>query len=74
MQILSSGVNRLPAVIRSAFVVESDARFGGDPVAQLLDPQSAISHILCQGNPSDTTSVGVCSAPPVLSGLVIHSR
>lgn len=74
MQILSSRVNSLPAAVTSAFAVESDARFGGDPVAQLLDPQSAISHILCQGNPSDTTSVDMCSALPVLNGLVIHSR
>lgn len=74
MQILSSRVNRLPAVVASAFVVESGARFGGDPVAQLLDPQSAVNHLLCQGNPSDTTSVDMCSALPVLNVLVIHSR
>lgn len=49
MRILSSKVNRLPVVVTSAFVVESAARFTGDSVAQLLDPQSAINHLLSHG-------------------------
>lgn len=51
MQTLSSQVSRLPAVVTSAFVLESAARFGGDPVTQLLDPQSAVNRLLSQGNP-----------------------
>lgn len=57
MQTLSSQVSRLPALVTSAFVLESTARFGGDPVTQLLDPQSAVNHLLSQGNPLKTVLV-----------------
>lgn len=59
MQTLSSQVGRLPAVVTSAFVVESAARFRGDPTTQLLDPQSAVNHLLSQGNPLNTALVDV---------------
>lgn len=51
MRILSSKVDRLPAVVTSAFVVESAARYGDASVVQLLDPQSAMNHLLSHGNP-----------------------
>lgn len=50
MRILSSKVSRLPVVVTSAFVVESAARFRDGSVVQLLDPQSAINHLLSHGN------------------------
>lgn len=49
MRILSSSVDHLPVVITSAFVVESAARYGDASVAQLLDPQSAMNHLLSHG-------------------------
>lgn len=49
MQILSSKVKALPHVVTSAVVVESAARFRDDSVVQLLDPQSAVSHLLSHG-------------------------
>lgn len=50
MRTLSSTIKPLPVEVTSAFVVESAARFTGDWVAQLLDPQSAINHLLSHGN------------------------
>lgn len=49
MRFLSSKVKHLPVAVVSAVVLESTARFGDDPVLQLLSPQSAISHLLCHG-------------------------
>lgn len=50
MRTLSSKVKDLPVAVTSAFVVESAARFRDDSTAQLLDPQSAINHLLSHGN------------------------
>ncbi|XP_036938207.1 E3 ubiquitin-protein ligase rnf213-beta [Acanthopagrus latus] len=47
MQSLSSKVKDLPPVVMSALVLESAARFRDNSVVQLLDPQSAMSHLLC---------------------------
>lgn len=49
MQSLSSKVKDLPPVVMSALVLESAARFRDNSVVQLLDPQSAMSHLLCYG-------------------------
>lgn len=50
LRILSSKVDRLPVEVTSAVVVESAARFRDASVVQLLDPQSAINHLLSLGN------------------------
>ncbi|KAK9530838.1 hypothetical protein VZT92_012317 [Zoarces viviparus] len=55
-----------PDVVMSAVVVESAARFKDNPVVQLLDPQSAINHLLSHG---DWTSIRVDDA----AGQVVHS-
>ncbi|KAK5851292.1 hypothetical protein PBY51_002095 [Eleginops maclovinus] len=39
-----------PVVVLSAVVIESAARFRDDPVVQLLDPQSAMNHLLSHGD------------------------
>lgn len=49
MRTLSSKVKDLPVVVVSAVVLKSAARFGGDSVVQLLNPQSAINHLLSHG-------------------------
>lgn len=49
MRSLSSKVKDLPVVVVSAVVVESAARFGNDSVVQLLNPQSAMNHLLSHG-------------------------
>ena len=49
MRSLSSKVNPLPLPVISAVVVESAARFKDDSVVQLLDPQSAVNHLLSSG-------------------------
>lgn len=46
MRTLSSKVKDLPDVVTSAVVVESAARFRDNAVVQLLDPQSAMNHLL----------------------------
>ncbi|XP_073346346.1 E3 ubiquitin-protein ligase rnf213-beta [Pagrus major] len=46
MRSLSSKVKVLPPVVTSALVVESAARFRDNSVVQLLDPQSAMNHLL----------------------------
>ncbi|KAM9716156.1 E3 ubiquitin-protein ligase rnf213-beta [Menidia menidia] len=43
---LRSKVGALPAEVTSAMVVESAARFHGNEVAQLLDPESSVSVLL----------------------------
>lgn len=50
MRSLTSKVgSALPAAVVSAVVVESAARFRDSVVVQLLDPQSAVSHLLLKG-------------------------
>lgn len=49
MKTLHSKVKALPPVVTSAVVVESAARFRDDSVVQLLDPQSAVNHLLSHG-------------------------
>lgn len=49
MQSLSSKVKDLPLAVTSALVVESAARFRDNTVLQLLDPQSAMNHLLSYG-------------------------
>lgn len=49
MRKLSSKVKDLPDVVLSAVVVESAARFRDNSVVQLLDPQSAMNHLLSHG-------------------------
>ncbi|XP_045924674.1 E3 ubiquitin-protein ligase rnf213-beta [Micropterus dolomieu] len=50
MRSLSSKVKVPPDVVVSAVVVESAARFRDNPVVQLLDPQSAMNHLLSHGD------------------------
>ncbi|XP_070782783.1 E3 ubiquitin-protein ligase rnf213-beta [Enoplosus armatus] len=50
MRSLSSKVKDLPDVVMSAVVVESAARFRDNSVVQLLDPQSAMNHLLSHGD------------------------
>ncbi|XP_068161093.1 E3 ubiquitin-protein ligase rnf213-beta isoform X2 [Antennarius striatus] len=50
MRNLSSKVKLIPLVVLSAVVVESAARFKDNAVVHLLDPQSAINHILTKGD------------------------
>ncbi|XP_042252605.1 E3 ubiquitin-protein ligase rnf213-beta [Thunnus maccoyii] len=50
MRTLTSKVKDLPDVVVSAVVVASAARFGDNTVIQLLDPQSAINHLLSHGD------------------------
>nr|XP_046232923.1 E3 ubiquitin-protein ligase rnf213-beta [Scatophagus argus]XP_046232924.1 E3 ubiquitin-protein ligase rnf213-beta [Scatophagus argus] len=66
MRSLSSRVKDLPDVVTSAVVVASAARFRDDPVAQLLDPQSAMNHLLSQG---DWKSIHVDDT----AGHIVHS-
>lgn len=49
MRTLSSKVKDVPVAVVSAVVAESAARFGDNSVDQLLDPQSAINHLLSDG-------------------------
>lgn len=49
MRSLSSKVKPLPHFVISTVVVESAARFKDDSVVQLLDPQSAVNHLLSRG-------------------------
>ncbi|CAK6965023.1 E3 ubiquitin-protein ligase rnf213-beta isoform X3 [Scomber scombrus] len=49
MQTLTSKEKDLPVSVVSAVVVESAARFDDNSVDQLLDPQSAINHLLSHG-------------------------
>lgn len=49
MQTLSSKVKDVPDVVLSAVVVESASRFRDNYVVQLLDPQSAMNHLLSYG-------------------------
>ncbi|XP_069016032.1 E3 ubiquitin-protein ligase rnf213-beta [Embiotoca jacksoni] len=66
MRSLSSKVKDLPVDVVSAVVVKSAARFRDDVVVQLLDPQSAINHLLSNG---DWRSIRVDDA----AGQVVHS-
>ncbi|XP_049419183.1 E3 ubiquitin-protein ligase rnf213-beta isoform X2 [Epinephelus fuscoguttatus] len=66
MRTLSSKVKDLPDVVLSAVVVESAARFRDNSVVQLLDPQSAMNHLLSH---SDWKSIHVDDA----AGQVVHS-
>ncbi|KAM7381116.1 hypothetical protein PAMA_012108 [Pampus argenteus] len=50
MRSLTSKVKDLPDDVVSAVVVESASRFGDNTVVQLLDPQSAINHLLSHGD------------------------
>ncbi|XP_051795751.1 E3 ubiquitin-protein ligase rnf213-beta [Acanthochromis polyacanthus] len=65
MRTLSSKVKNLPAVVVSAVVIESSGRFK-DVVVQLLDPQSAVNHLLSNG---DWRSIQVDDT----TGHVVHS-
>ncbi|XP_029383406.1 E3 ubiquitin-protein ligase rnf213-beta [Echeneis naucrates] len=56
----------VPAVIISTVLVESSTRFRGDPVTQLLDPQSAVSCLLLQ---DDWKAIQVDDS----AGHVVHS-
>lgn len=49
MRSLSPKVKDLPLAVTSALVVESAARFRDNTVLQLLDPQSAMNHLLSYG-------------------------
>ncbi|XP_028423038.1 E3 ubiquitin-protein ligase rnf213-beta isoform X2 [Perca flavescens] len=66
MRSLSSKGKAPPEVVLSAVVVESAARFRHNPVVQLLDPQSAINHLLSH---SDWKSIQVDDT----AGQVVHS-
>lgn len=66
MQNLGSKVKVVPEVVLSAVVVESAARFRDNSVVQLLDPQSAINHLLSKG---DWTSIQVDDA----AALIVHN-
>ncbi|CAJ1081416.1 E3 ubiquitin-protein ligase rnf213-beta [Xyrichtys novacula] len=66
LRFLGSKVKDLPEVVMSAVVVESASRFRDDSVLQLLHPQSAVNHLLTQG---DWKSIRVDDA----AGLVVHS-
>ncbi|XP_034426662.1 E3 ubiquitin-protein ligase rnf213-beta-like [Hippoglossus hippoglossus] len=66
MRSLSSKVKDIPIVILSAVVVESAARFRDNPVLQLLDSQSAMSHLLLNG---DWKQIRVDDS----AGQVVHS-
>uniref|UniRef100_A0A3P8SYM7 RING-type E3 ubiquitin transferase n=1 Tax=Amphiprion percula TaxID=161767 RepID=A0A3P8SYM7_AMPPE len=46
MRTLSSKVKNLPSVVVSAVVIESAGRFKDNIMVQLLDPQSAMNHLL----------------------------
>ncbi|KAL0964856.1 hypothetical protein UPYG_G00329960 [Umbra pygmaea] len=50
MRTLSSLSAPPPSWVLSSIVVQSAARFKNDPVVQLLDPQSALNHLLSQGD------------------------
>ncbi|KAK2820122.1 hypothetical protein Q5P01_023081 [Channa striata] len=66
MDTLVSKETNLPVAVVSAVVLESAVRFGDDVVAQLLNPQSAISCLLCHG---DWKSIQVDDS----AGHVVHS-
>ncbi|XP_034715873.1 E3 ubiquitin-protein ligase rnf213-beta isoform X2 [Etheostoma cragini] len=66
LRTLSSKVKAPPEVVLSAVVVESAARFRHNSVDQLLDPQSAINHLLSH---SDWKSIQVDDT----AGQVVHS-
>ncbi|XP_030610400.1 E3 ubiquitin-protein ligase rnf213-beta [Archocentrus centrarchus] len=66
MRSLPSEVKGLPAAVVSAVVVESAARFRDRVVVQVLDPQSAMSHLLLDG---DWKSIKVDDT----AGQVVHS-
>ncbi|XP_069374050.1 E3 ubiquitin-protein ligase rnf213-beta isoform X2 [Paralichthys olivaceus] len=66
MRSLSSKVKDIPIVILSTVVVESAARFRNNSVVQLLDSQSAMSHLLLNG---DWRSIWVDDS----AGQVVHS-
>lgn len=78
MRILSSKVGRLPVAVTSALVVESAARFRDGSAVQLLDPQSAINHLLSHGNLLYIVYVNLCLCVCVCvvcsDGLVFHFR
>lgn len=63
MRSLASRVRRLPVPVMSALVLGSAARFRDDPVARLLDPQSAVHQLLSHGNPSDGGAGGGTEGP-----------
>ncbi|XP_060883843.1 E3 ubiquitin-protein ligase rnf213-beta [Labrus mixtus] len=63
---LGSKVKNLPEAVLSAVVVESAARFRDNSVVQLLHPQSAVNHLLSQGN---WKSIRVNDD----AGLVVHN-
>ncbi|KAM6964707.1 E3 ubiquitin-protein ligase rnf213-beta [Tautogolabrus adspersus] len=63
---LGSRDSNLPEAVLSAVVVESAARFRDNSVIKLLHPQSAVNHLLSQGN---WKSIRVNDA----AGLVVHS-
>ncbi|XP_028976282.2 E3 ubiquitin-protein ligase rnf213-beta isoform X4 [Esox lucius] len=50
LQTLSPLCNPLPSWILSSIVLGSAERFGNNPVSQLLDPESAVHHLLTQGD------------------------
>ncbi|XP_047465467.1 E3 ubiquitin-protein ligase rnf213-beta [Mugil cephalus] len=66
MQRLSSNRKDLHVAILSAIVVESAARFKDNMVAQLLNPQSAVNHLLSHG---EWKSIQVDD----VAGQVVHS-
>ncbi|XP_037610034.1 E3 ubiquitin-protein ligase rnf213-beta isoform X1 [Sebastes umbrosus] len=66
MRSLSSKVKDPPEVVVSAVVVQSAARFRDNSVVQLLDPQSAVNHLLSD---SDWKSIRVDDT----AGEVVHS-
>ncbi|XP_023274609.1 E3 ubiquitin-protein ligase rnf213-beta-like [Seriola lalandi dorsalis] len=66
MRNLGQKVKDIPAVILSAVVVESAARWKDDTVIQLLHPQSAVSFLLLHG---DWKSIQVDDS----AGQVVHS-
>ncbi|XP_034563927.1 E3 ubiquitin-protein ligase rnf213-beta [Notolabrus celidotus] len=75
LQSLSSKVKDLPGAVMSAVVVESAARFRDKPVLQLLHPQSAVNHLLSQGDwksigVDDAAQLVVCSSLASLKSLV----
>ncbi|XP_008298790.1 E3 ubiquitin-protein ligase rnf213-beta [Stegastes partitus] len=66
MQSLNSKVKDLPVAVVSAVVIESASRFKDNVVVQLLDPQSAMNHLLSNG---DWRAIRVDDT----AGHVVHS-
>ncbi|KAM6896925.1 E3 ubiquitin-protein ligase rnf213-beta [Xenentodon cancila] len=66
MQRLRSKVKDLPVAVTSAFLLESEKRFTGNMMMQLLDPQSAINFMLTK---YDWRSIQVDDT----AGHVVHS-